>query len=172
MIGTLILATAFASQCQPAGCWRRGWFHHRPAPVCWSAPPMPMPIPTTVLTTDHTDNTDQTGSVRPSDSSVVKSDPPADPYGFTTWLCSVRAARGLGPVAWDPNLAAWAAQNSLRGFGHFVRAGRHQNAGWGSAAVIWPSWLTSPGHIPTMLDPSITRVGIAVVGSVWTLNSD
>ncbi len=83
-----------------------------------------------------------------------------DPYGFLGWFNGIRARSGLGPVVWDGNLAAGAARNSEVGFGHFIRTGRRQG------------WMTSPDHLSAMLDPTVTRAGIAVVRGVWTLDLD
>src|SRR5208337_5029921 len=35
-----------------------------------------------------------------------------DPYGFLSWLNSIRASYGLGPVGYDQNLSNWAAMNN------------------------------------------------------------
>jgi uncharacterized protein YkwD len=95
-----------------------------------------------------------------------------DQWGFTAYLNSVRARAGLQAVAWDANLAAWATQNSMVGFGHSVRAGRRQNSGIGSLWTVVPMWLASPPHAAVMFDPTITRIGLGVVGSTWTMNAD
>ena len=97
-----------------------------------------------------------------------------DPYGFESHLNYYRALNGLRPVRYSANLAGWAYQNSLRGFGHAVRAGRRQNAAWGqpNAQVVAAEWYQSPGHQAAMLDPSVTEYGIALASNVWTLNLD
>lgn len=92
--------------------------------------------------------------------------------GFLAWLNSVRAQAGCGPVGWDDNLAAGAARNSAVGFGHAIRCGRRQNAGVGDLATVCAMWLQSPPHYAALVDPSVTRVGLAAVGSVWTFNAD
>lgn len=99
-----------------------------------------------------------------------------DPYGFTVWLNTIRASRGLALVVYDPGLASWAASNNAtqaaRGLGHFVRHGRRQNAGWGSYAAVCASWLRSPAHAAALYDPGVRRVGIAGNGPWWTVNLD
>jgi uncharacterized protein YkwD len=101
-----------------------------------------------------------------------------DPYGFLNILNNYRASMGLQPVAFDPNLTAWASQNnavqSRRGIGHHVNPNCFQNCGWNhsSAWGVFQGWLDSPGHRRNMLSPSITRVGIAYgPGPYWTLNA-
>ncbi len=95
-----------------------------------------------------------------------------DPHGFVGWLNSQRSMRGLSAVGYDPGLSSWAALNSAAGFGHSVRAGRRQNAGVGSLESVCTGWLASPAHAAALFDPSITRVGIAVVNGCWTMNGD
>jgi uncharacterized protein YkwD len=97
-----------------------------------------------------------------------------DPYGFAAHLNGYRAQYGLRPLRFSRNLAAWAHQNSLRGFGHTVRFGRRQNSAWGqaNAAVVASDWMQSSGHRDAMLDPNVTEYGIAVANAVWTLNLD
>lgn len=99
-----------------------------------------------------------------------------DPYGFTAWLNGVRAQYGLSQVSYDSNLENWAHQNNAqqaaRGLGHFVMGpARRQNAAIGSAATIGSQWMNSPAHRAGLLDPSITRVGLAGNGSYWTWNA-
>jgi uncharacterized protein YkwD len=100
-----------------------------------------------------------------------------DPYGFTSWLNSVRASYGLGAVAYDPNLSAWAASNNAqqqaRGMGHFVMGpARRQNSAMGNYASIGAMWLSSPAHRAALLDPSIRWIGIAGLGAYWTFNAN
>lgn len=103
---------------------------------------------------------------------------PSDPYGFINILNSYRASAGLAPVAYDPNLSAWASQNNAvqcnKGIGHHVNPGCFQNCGWNytSAWEVANGWLHSPGHRDNMLRPGITRFGIAYgPGPYWTLNA-
>lgn len=101
-----------------------------------------------------------------------------DPYGFAAVLNSYRAMAGLPPVAYDPNLSAWASQNnaaqSRRGLGHHVNPNCFQNCGWNYQDVVSVArgWMNSPGHRRNMLSPSITRFGIAYgPGPYWTMNA-
>jgi hypothetical protein len=98
--------------------------------------------------------------------------PGADPFGFTNWLNGVRAQYGLPAVGYDQTLANWAAQNSSRGFGHFVFGpARRQNAGFGTdMGTICRMWMNSPPHAAALLDPTIRFVGIACVGMNWTFD--
>lgn len=94
-----------------------------------------------------------------------------DAYGFTSWLNATRASYGLPPVGYDANLSAWAAANSSRGFAHTVMGpARRQNVGSGGFAGVCAMWMADAPHRAALLDPSITHVGIALVGSVWTMN--
>jgi uncharacterized protein YkwD len=98
---------------------------------------------------------------------------PSDPGGFTAWLNNERARRGLSAVVCDASLCGWAAANSARGFGHFVMgSARRQNAGVGSLAQVSMMWVASPAHASALFDPTITRIGIAAVGSVWTYDAN
>jgi hypothetical protein len=98
-----------------------------------------------------------------------------------------RAARGSGPLKWDPALAAAARQHCLK----MAAAGpiSHQYAGEmnlsdraGAAgahfslieenvaigpdpAAIHEEWMHSPGHRTNLLNPDVDRVGLAVVAS-------
>jgi hypothetical protein len=101
-----------------------------------------------------------------------------DPYGFAAILNRFRAAAGLHPVAYDPDLSSWASQNNAvqcrRGIGHHVNPCCVQNCGWNyaSADAVAQGWMNSPGHRQNMLSPSITRFGIAFgPGPYWTLNA-
>jgi uncharacterized protein YkwD len=99
-----------------------------------------------------------------------------DPYGFTSWLNGIRAAYGLGPVGYDPNLANWAAMNNqhqaARGLGHFVMGpARRQNSGMGGFPGVEAMWMASPAHRAALLDPTITWIGIAGLGAWWTFNA-
>jgi len=105
----------------------------------------------------------------------VKPAPRPQVPSFVSWLNSIRARAGLRPVGWDQNLANWASRNSAacqgRGLGHFVMGpARRQNAAMGSPATIGGQWMNSPPHRAAMLDPSVTAIGLAGIGSYWTLN--
>ncbi|RUL87908.1 CAP domain-containing protein [Tautonia sociabilis] len=100
-----------------------------------------------------------------------------DPYGFAAFLNSYRAAAGLPPVSYCPNLSAWASQNNAAqcsfGLGHHVLANFFQNSGFNQSTVaeIALSWMNSPAHAQNMLAPGVTRFGIAYgPGPYWTLN--
>jgi hypothetical protein len=102
----------------------------------------------------------------------------SDPYGFTAVLNRVRARMGLAPAAYDPSLSSWAAQNnaaqSSRGLGHHINPGGYQNCGWnyGNAESVAAAWMNSPGHRANMLQPGMTRFGIAFgPGPYWTMNA-
>ena len=101
-----------------------------------------------------------------------------DPYGFAAILNRLRAAAGLHPVAYDPDLSSWASHNNAvqcrRGIGHHVNPCGVQNCGWNyaDADAVARGWMNSPGHRQNMLSPSITRFGIAFgPGPYWTLNA-
>lgn len=105
-------------------------------------------------------------------------EPPADPHGFTAMLNRLRATVGLGPVAFDQDLSAWAAQNNAaqchRGLGHHVNPNCLQNSAWNTpdASSTLSTWLNSPGHRENLLAPEITRVGLAHgPGPYWTMNA-
>lgn len=98
-----------------------------------------------------------------------------DPYGFLSWLNSVRASYGLGAVGHDANLSSWAAMNNgqqmARGLGHFVMGpARRQNSAMG-AMFPGAMWMASPAHRAALLDPTISWIGIAAAGAYWTFNA-
>lgn len=93
--------------------------------------------------------------------------------GFLAWLNSYRASRGLHALAWDQELANWAASNNaqqrVRGIGHFVMGpARRQNAAMG--ANYAGMWAASPAHNAALLDPSVRSVGLASDGTYATAN--
>jgi uncharacterized protein YkwD len=99
----------------------------------------------------------------------------SDPYGFLSWLNSVRASYGLGAVGYDANLSGWASQNNsqqmARGLGHFVMGpARRQNSAMGSG-FPGAMWMASPAHRAALLDPTISWIGIAAAGAYWTFNA-
>lgn len=99
----------------------------------------------------------------------------SDPYGFLSWLNSVRASYGLGAVGYDQNLSNWAAQNNNAqmswGLGHFVMGpARRQNSAMG-ADFPGAMWMGSPAHRAALLDPTISWIGIAAAGAYWTFNA-
>ena len=101
----------------------------------------------------------------------------SDPYGFLSWLNSTRASYGLASVGYDANLESWAASNNgqqqSRGLGHYVMgSARRQNSAMGSYSSIGSMWMNSSAHRAALLDPSITRIGLAGSGSYWTFNAN
>jgi hypothetical protein len=104
--------------------------------------------------------------------------PATDLYGFAAILNRYRALAGLPPLAYDHELSAWAASNNaeqaIRGMGHHVNPNCHQNCAWNTpdAASVAEAWMDSRGHQANMLNPSITRFGIAFgPGPYWTMNA-
>ena len=100
-----------------------------------------------------------------------------DPYGFTNWLNSTRAAYGLSAVGHDPNLSSWAAMNNdqqaSRGIGHFVMGpATRQNSAMGGFPGVESMWMASPAHRAALLDPTIRWIGIAGLGAYWTFNAN
>ncbi|MGA3373381.1 MAG: CAP domain-containing protein [Terracidiphilus sp.] len=96
-----------------------------------------------------------------------------------------RAAAGAGPLKWDPALAAAARQHCLRMAaqgsishqyadepdvsGRAGQAGAHfslieENVAFGpTPAAVHDGWMNSSGHRKNLLNPSVDRVGVAVV---------
>ena len=102
--------------------------------------------------------------------------PAGDPYGFTNWLNATRAAYGLAPVGYDPNLAGWAQVNNSHqnayGMGHHVMGpARRQNSAMGDYMSVPGMWMSSPAHREALLDPTIRWIGIAGLGAYWTFNA-
>jgi uncharacterized protein YkwD len=102
--------------------------------------------------------------------------PAADPYGFTAWLNATRAAYGLAPVGYDPNLTNWAHVNNTHqnayGMGHHVMGpARRQNSAMGNFGSVPGMWMNSPAHRAALLDPTIRWIGIAGLGAYWTFNA-
>lgn len=99
-------------------------------------------------------------------------EPAQDQFGFLNWINSVRAHARLPMLRWSDDLAAHAAINSSRGFGHSYMGGtRRQNVGMGALGTVEAMWLQSPGHWSAISDPTITEVGLAYVNGVWTMNA-
>lgn len=106
----------------------------------------------------------------------VSSEQSTDAYGFVAWLNSTRAQYGLAPVIVDGGMVAVSGQNNAhqntRGIGHFFMGhARRQNSAMGSYASVPGMWMASPPHRDALLDPSITRVGIAGSGSYFTFSA-
>ncbi len=162
---SLLLAASITGQCQPLRL--SGLFHRRQCvttcqPATYTYAPAPTPQAVPIASGAVPERLEASG---------------ADPYGFLAWLNSCRAAAGLAAVVHDANLAAWAAANNARqavwGLGHHLMGpARRQNAGWGSAAVVWPAWAAHGPHAAALFDPGITVVGIAWDGSYWTFSAN
>jgi uncharacterized protein YkwD len=102
---------------------------------------------------------------------------------------AVRAQRGLGPLAWDANLASfassWSASMVTTGLHHrdlssilsslgghtYVQVGEVLYAGGGdSASAVVDAWMASPTHRAEILNASFDRVGVGVAtggGRAW-----
>ena len=96
-------------------------------------------------------------------------------------LNQLRAAYGVGPVVLDASMTntalGWSQEMSRSGFRH-SSASYAENIAWHSlgsmspvqaAATLHDMWVTSPGHLDNMINPSWTRVGIGMHrdGSGW-----
>src|SRR5262249_25600376 len=106
------------------------------------------PAPATSSGAARADTTNQSAPAPPA-AGAPPSNETSDPYGFTAWLNSTRAAYGLGAVGYDPNLSNWAAVNNnhqaSRGIGHFVMGpARRQNSAMGAFPGIEAMWMASP----------------------------
>ncbi len=109
--------------------------------------------------------------------SMALAAPPAAPRADPTaqWLNGVRGRHGLRGCVYDAALAGDAAVNSQiqtrRGLGHFYMGhALRQDSGWGSLPAVMNSWLGSPPHLAAIIDPRVTRYGLAGAGAYWTLN--
>lgn len=118
----------------------------------------------------------QAAPVQASPQAVV-ADVGGDADGFIAWLNSTRAAYGLQPVVYDQTLSDWAQlnnqQQAARGCGHFIFGpATRQNASFIPWPNTGPAWLSSPPHAAALLDPGISRCGIAWMGSISTFNAN
>jgi hypothetical protein len=140
----------------------------QPRPACFpSCPPTPAPAPPTPqapVPAPPSKATPQATTGQPAVVAVV-----ADPYGFVVWLNQTRAQYGLTVVVHDDNLTAWAAHSCRVGGLHPFAIFRGQNQAW-MANHPFQAWLASPGHARPMLDPGVTRVGIAYINGTWIAN--
>jgi hypothetical protein len=165
------------------------YYQQAPAPqyyqTGYEAQPPQASAEAAVVTTSETAvvTTPEAAVVSTSETAVVTAPEAAvvpvygDPYGFTAWLNSTRAAYGLPAVGHDPNLSSWAAENNnhqaARGLGHYVMGvARRQNSAMGDFASIGAMWMNSPAHRSALLDPTIRSIGIAGLGAYWTFNAN
>jgi hypothetical protein len=139
-----------------------GWLFHRRKARCQK-----QPAPTSCQARQATYATPQAAPAYQATQGAT-----GDPGTFLAWLNGVRLANGRGAVGWHAGLANDAAVNSSRGFGHsHMGQARRQNAGVGTLATVQAMWLQSPAHADAILDPTITAVGLANVGGVWTFSA-
>jgi len=84
------------------------------------------------------------------------------------------------PLTYDHGLASWAAENNKAQrktgvVGHTVMGpARRQNAAIITGDItpyVGAEWMTSDGHREALLDPTITRFGLAWDGLYWTWNA-
>ncbi len=97
-----------------------------------------------------------------------------------------RAARGVGPLAWDTSLAGyasiWSADMSAHGFRHsnigsllgpynFVGENIAMGSRGVTAGSLHNAWMHSDGHRSNMLNAGFTRIGIGAYctsnGALW-----
>lgn len=99
--------------------------------------------------------------------------PPLDAYRFQGLINTYRQEQGLGPLAWDNQLAIDAEENNRRG-GHHVYMGSAGGQCWASVTDMsqaFEMWKHSPGHDRLMRGRSFTKFGIASgPGNHCTLN--
>lgn len=147
------------------------------APVpCYQPAPQPYPTPAPVVPTSAPAPT-PAPVPKPTPSPQTSQVEQGDPYGFVVWLNYQRSIRGLRAVAWDNTCYYHAYQNNLhqqaRGMGHHHHVMRRQNAGaMGAGEPTWIAWVGSPGHADALFDPSITVVGLHVLGQYQTFNAN
>jgi uncharacterized protein YkwD len=181
-MSTVVAMMAFAAASGLAMTGRAHGQYYRP-PVRYGAPQQPYMVqrPATYAAqpAGYRTAAPANAAAQPANNAAAQPAPavqPAGDYGFTAWLNGVRARYGLRPVGYDANLANWAAANnaqqSRRGLGHFVMGpARRQNAAIGNAMSVGATWMASPAHRAALLDPTITRIGLAGLGSYWTFNA-
>jgi hypothetical protein len=117
------------------------------------------------------------------DSRPVQPPPPSDAAAARSLelLNELRAANGVGPVAYDTGMSAqarrWSQEMSRSGFRH-SSLGYAENIVWHSrssmsateaATTLHGMWVKSSGHFQNMINPRWTKVGIGlhVDGSGW-----
>jgi len=105
---------------------------------------------------------------------VVYEQPHARVFTLINWH---RSQRGLRPLRYDTNLAAWAARNNS-GQLYYRRSGHHVNPNCWQVAFYGPQtadlavngWLASPSHFQAIMRPDVTVIGVAVNSVAWTAN--
>lgn len=121
------------------------------------------------------------------------SPPPAagDAQALLQRVNEVRAASGLGALAWCPTLANAANKHATdmavtgvhghvgsdgstfdqraRSAGYFPWTFLAENVAWGQTGVeqVLADWLASPGHAANILNPVLQHAGFARVGNNW-----
>jgi hypothetical protein len=98
----------------------------------------------------------------------IPNDIPSDPYRFGAKLNHARSQYYRKALVHDPALSALAAANSSKGWGHHGGHHGRENVGMGSLDAVMASWLASPAHASALLDPSLSRYGIAQANGIWT----
>jgi len=102
---------------------------------------------------------------------------PAHAQDFVALLNQARAARGLGPVAYNAQAVVVARQNNAaqmaRGLGHWVLGGFGQCSavGFNDAASALFAWTNSPGHAAIIFAPSLASVGFDTMGGCCTVST-
>lgn len=174
----------YPQQTYPATAYTPQYYQSPAAPQYYQVPAAPQfyqpteAVPTTSYGGQVTPTTYTVPTVEAAPQPVQAApaaDYGSDPYGFLSWLNSVRASYGLGAVGYDANLTNWASQNNAqqmaRGLGHFVMGpARRQNSAMG-AGFPGSMWMASPAHRAALLDPTISWIGIAAAGAYWTFNA-
>src|SRR5689334_23288151 len=100
-----------------------------------------------------------------------------DPTTFTDQLNAARAARGLAPVAYNPEAVAVARQNNASqmawGLGHWVCGsfGQCSAVGFNDAASALMAWSNSPSHAAIIYAPSLASVGFDATGNCCTVST-
>ena len=154
LVVLLALASTAAAQCPGNRCRR--------APVRWSYRVAPAPAPPSAV------------YGVPAAGTAVAATQPGD---FLAAVNAYRAGHGLRALAFDANLAAFAAANNgwqaVRGLGHHVNPNAYQVAAAGpglSPAAALASWHGSPAHRAILLNPSVRVIGYAFGPGAATAN--
>jgi hypothetical protein len=150
---------------------------------CYQPQPVPIPYPCPVPSVVTPPAPLPTPPVKPTPAPIPKPSPQTateateDPYGFVVWLNAERAQRRLNPVAWDKYCEYNAYVNNqwqaAKGMNHWHHVCRHQNAGaMGPGSATWIAWAGHGPHADALFDPSITVVGLHVMGQYQTYNAN